>query len=71
MNIHFMSTVYPNIAICCMVQLPSGRYQMGTNLPDVRGGEGPVWEVTVKPLLINIFPITNKDFQVHQVLFQE
>ncbi|XP_020749382.1 inactive C-alpha-formylglycine-generating enzyme 2 isoform X2 [Odocoileus virginianus] len=29
-----------------MVQLPGGRFQMGTNSPDGRDGEGPVREVT-------------------------
>ncbi|KAF5914649.1 hypothetical protein HPG69_005146 [Diceros bicornis minor] len=46
-----------------MVQLPGGRFQMGTNSPDGRDGEGPVREVTVKPFAINIFPVTNKDFR--------
>ncbi|XP_007106792.2 inactive C-alpha-formylglycine-generating enzyme 2 isoform X3 [Physeter macrocephalus] len=46
-----------------MVQLPGGRFQMGTNSPDGRDGEGPVREVTVKPFAIDIFPVTNKDFR--------
>ncbi|XP_029802278.1 inactive C-alpha-formylglycine-generating enzyme 2 [Suricata suricatta] len=46
-----------------MVQLAGGRFQMGTNSPDGRDGEGPVREVTVKPFAIDIFPVTNKDFR--------
>ncbi|XP_034844645.1 inactive C-alpha-formylglycine-generating enzyme 2 isoform X2 [Mirounga leonina] len=46
-----------------MVQLPGGRFQMGTNSPDGRDGEGPAREVTVKPFAIDIFPVTNKDFR--------
>ncbi|XP_045364351.1 inactive C-alpha-formylglycine-generating enzyme 2 isoform X1 [Camelus bactrianus] len=46
-----------------MVQLPGGRFQMGTNSPDGRDGEGPVREVAVKPFAIDVFPVTNKDFR--------
>uniref|UniRef100_A0A8C5NWQ6 Inactive C-alpha-formylglycine-generating enzyme 2 n=1 Tax=Jaculus jaculus TaxID=51337 RepID=A0A8C5NWQ6_JACJA len=46
-----------------MVQLPGGKFLMGTNAPDGRDGEGPVREVTVKPFAIDIFPVTNKDFR--------
>nr|XP_025873308.1 inactive C-alpha-formylglycine-generating enzyme 2 [Vulpes vulpes] len=46
-----------------MVQLPGGRFQMGTNSPDGRNGEGPVREVTIKPFAIDVFPVTNKDFR--------
>ncbi|XP_033620798.1 inactive C-alpha-formylglycine-generating enzyme 2 isoform X2 [Fukomys damarensis] len=46
-----------------MVQLPGGRFLMGTDAPDARDGEGPVREVTVKPFAIDIFPVTNKDFR--------
>uniref|UniRef100_A0A1D5Q203 Sulfatase modifying factor 2 n=1 Tax=Macaca mulatta TaxID=9544 RepID=A0A1D5Q203_MACMU len=46
-----------------MVQLPGGRFLMGTNSPDSRDGEGPVREATVKPFAIDIFPVTNKDFR--------
>ncbi|KAF6357630.1 sulfatase modifying factor 2 [Rhinolophus ferrumequinum] len=46
-----------------MVQLSGGRFQMGTNSPDGRDGEGPVREVTVKPFAIDILPVTNKDFR--------
>lgn len=52
-----------------MVQLPGGRFQMGTNSPDGRDDEGPVREVTVKPFAIDIFPVTNKDFR-YEVFFQ-
>ncbi|XP_013376002.1 PREDICTED: sulfatase-modifying factor 2 isoform X2 [Chinchilla lanigera] len=46
-----------------MVQLPGGRFLMGTDAPDARDGEGPVREVTVKPFAIDVFPVTNKDFR--------
>uniref|UniRef100_A0A8C5XPQ5 Inactive C-alpha-formylglycine-generating enzyme 2 n=1 Tax=Microcebus murinus TaxID=30608 RepID=A0A8C5XPQ5_MICMU len=46
-----------------MVQLPGGKFLMGTNSPDGRDGEGPVREVTVKPFAIDVFPVTNKDFR--------
>ncbi|KAM5257992.1 LOW QUALITY PROTEIN: inactive C-alpha-formylglycine-generating enzyme 2 [Hipposideros larvatus] len=52
-----------NGQVTSMVQLPGGRFQMGTNSPDSRDGEGPIWEVTVKPFAIDIFPVTNKDFR--------
>nr|KAF6491160.1 sulfatase modifying factor 2 [Molossus molossus] len=52
-----------NGQVTSMVQLPGGRFQMGTNSPDGRDGEGPVREVTVKPFAIDIFPVTNKDFR--------
>ncbi|XP_035971207.1 inactive C-alpha-formylglycine-generating enzyme 2 isoform X1 [Halichoerus grypus] len=53
-----------------MVQLPGGRFQMGTNSPDGRDGEGPAREVTVKPFAIDIFPVTNKDFSLFSGGFQ-
>ncbi|EPQ11343.1 Sulfatase-modifying factor 2 [Myotis brandtii] len=53
-----------NGQVTSMVKLPGGRFQMGTNSPDGRDGEGPVREVTVKPFAIDIFPVTNKDFRV-------
>ncbi|KAM9208400.1 inactive C-alpha-formylglycine-generating enzyme 2 isoform 1-T1 [Dugong dugon] len=60
----FVSWVEPgNGQITGMVQLPGGRFQMGTNSPDGRDGEGPVQEVTVKPFAIDIFPVTNRDFR--------
>uniref|UniRef100_A0A2K5LW01 Inactive C-alpha-formylglycine-generating enzyme 2 n=1 Tax=Cercocebus atys TaxID=9531 RepID=A0A2K5LW01_CERAT len=46
-----------------MVQLPGGRFLMGTNSPDSTDGEGPVREATVKPFTLDIFPVTNKDFR--------
>ncbi|XP_023609175.1 LOW QUALITY PROTEIN: sulfatase-modifying factor 2 [Myotis lucifugus] len=52
-----------NGQVTSMVKLPGGRFQMGTNSPDGRDGEGPVREVTVKPFAIDIFPVTNKDFR--------
>ncbi|XP_045141352.1 inactive C-alpha-formylglycine-generating enzyme 2 isoform X1 [Echinops telfairi] len=52
-----------NGQIAGMVQLPGGKFQMGTNSPDARDGEGPARVVTVKPFAIDIFPVTNKDFR--------
>ncbi|ELK06816.1 Sulfatase-modifying factor 2, partial [Pteropus alecto] len=49
-----------NGQVTSMVQLPGGRFQMGTNSLDGRD-EGPVREVTVKLFAINLFPVTNKD----------
>uniref|UniRef100_A0A8C2QKY7 Sulfatase-modifying factor enzyme-like domain-containing protein n=1 Tax=Cricetulus griseus TaxID=10029 RepID=A0A8C2QKY7_CRIGR len=46
-----------------MVQLPGGRFLMGTDAPDGRDGEGPAREVTVKSFTIDVFPVTNKDFR--------
>uniref|UniRef100_A0A8C9PSH0 Sulfatase-modifying factor enzyme-like domain-containing protein n=1 Tax=Spermophilus dauricus TaxID=99837 RepID=A0A8C9PSH0_SPEDA len=46
-----------------MVQLPGGKFMMGTDAPDGRDGEGPIHEVTVKPFAIDIFPVTNQDFR--------
>ncbi|XP_044527883.1 inactive C-alpha-formylglycine-generating enzyme 2 isoform X2 [Gracilinanus agilis] len=46
-----------------MVQLPGGTFQMGTNSPDGKDGEGPIREVTVKPFAIDKYPVTNKDFR--------
>nr|XP_048289693.1 inactive C-alpha-formylglycine-generating enzyme 2 isoform X2 [Myodes glareolus] len=46
-----------------MVQLPGGRFLMGTDAPDGRDGEGPAREVTVKSFAIDVFPVTNKDFR--------
>ncbi|XP_060029122.1 inactive C-alpha-formylglycine-generating enzyme 2 isoform X3 [Erinaceus europaeus] len=48
-----------------MVTLPGGKFQMGTNSPDGRDGEGPARVVTVKAFAIDIFPVTNKDFSSH------
>ncbi|XP_036610407.1 inactive C-alpha-formylglycine-generating enzyme 2 [Trichosurus vulpecula] len=46
-----------------MVQLPGGTFQMGTNSPDGKDGEGPTREVTVKPFAIDKYPVTNRDFR--------
>ncbi|XP_030078493.1 inactive C-alpha-formylglycine-generating enzyme 2 isoform X2 [Microcaecilia unicolor] len=46
-----------------MVHLPGGRFQMGTSSADVKDGEGPVREVTVKAFTFDKFPVTNKDFR--------
>lgn len=46
-----------------MVQLPGGKFQMGTNSPDGRNEEGPVREVIVKAFAIDKYPITNRNFR--------
>ncbi|XP_075446042.1 inactive C-alpha-formylglycine-generating enzyme 2 isoform X4 [Ascaphus truei] len=43
-----------------MVQLPGGKFQMGTNAPD---SEGPARQVTARPFAIDKYPVTNKDFR--------
>ncbi|XP_055469305.1 inactive C-alpha-formylglycine-generating enzyme 2-like [Psammomys obesus] len=45
-----------------MVQLPGGRFLMGTDAPDGKN-EGPAREVTVQSFAIDVFPVTNKDFR--------
>ncbi|KAM4814734.1 inactive C-alpha-formylglycine-generating enzyme 2 isoform X2 [Urocitellus parryii] len=52
-----------NAQATSMVQLPGGKFMMGTDAPDGRDGEGPIHEVTVKPFAIDIFPVTNQDFR--------
>nr|XP_013811261.1 PREDICTED: sulfatase-modifying factor 2-like [Apteryx mantelli mantelli] len=46
-----------------MVQLPGGKFQMGSSSPENKNGEGPVREVTVKSFAIDKYPITNRDFR--------
>ncbi|XP_072502967.1 inactive C-alpha-formylglycine-generating enzyme 2 isoform X2 [Notamacropus eugenii] len=46
-----------------MVHLPGGTFQMGTNSPDGKDGEGPTRQVTVKPFAIDKYPVTNRDFR--------
>ncbi|NXL94113.1 SUMF2 enzyme, partial [Alectura lathami] len=46
-----------------MVQLPGGRFQMGSSSPENRNEEGPVREVTVGPFAIDKYPVTNRDFR--------
>ncbi|KAM4702445.1 inactive C-alpha-formylglycine-generating enzyme 2 [Discoglossus pictus] len=46
-----------------MVQLAGGKFQMGTNVPDIKDGEGPAKQVTVKPFAVDKYPVTNKDFR--------
>ncbi|XP_078535511.1 inactive C-alpha-formylglycine-generating enzyme 2 isoform X2 [Lissotriton helveticus] len=46
-----------------MVQLPGGKFKMGTDSPDSKDGEGPIREVKVKPFSIEKYPVTNKDFR--------
>ncbi|XP_053940890.1 inactive C-alpha-formylglycine-generating enzyme 2 isoform X1 [Cuculus canorus] len=45
-----------------MVQLPGGKFQMGSGSLEKRNEEGPVREVTVEPFAIDKYPITNRDF---------
>ncbi|XP_032630321.1 inactive C-alpha-formylglycine-generating enzyme 2 isoform X2 [Chelonoidis abingdonii] len=45
-----------------MVQLPGGKFQMGTNSPDGKN-EGPLEVVTVKSFAIDKYPVTNRDFR--------
>lgn len=46
-----------------MVQLPGGKFQMGSSSLEERNEEGPVREVTVKPFAIDKHPVTNGDFR--------
>ncbi|XP_009556964.1 inactive C-alpha-formylglycine-generating enzyme 2 isoform X2 [Cuculus canorus] len=46
-----------------MVQLPGGKFQMGSGSLEKRNEEGPVREVTVEPFAIDKYPITNRDFR--------
>lgn len=46
-----------------MVQLPGGKFQMGSSSTQSRDEEGPIREVTVKPFAIDKFPVTNRDFR--------
>ncbi|KAM6239106.1 inactive C-alpha-formylglycine-generating enzyme 2 isoform 1-T1 [Spheniscus humboldti] len=46
-----------------MVQLPGGKFQMGSSSLERRNEEGPVREVMVKPFAIDKYPVTNRDFR--------
>ncbi|KAM6110946.1 inactive C-alpha-formylglycine-generating enzyme 2 [Pterocles gutturalis] len=46
-----------------MVQLPGGKFQMGSSSLEQRNEEAPVREVTVKPFAIDRYPVTNGDFR--------
>ncbi|XP_014808603.1 PREDICTED: sulfatase-modifying factor 2 [Calidris pugnax] len=46
-----------------MVQLPGGKFQMGSGSLEKRNEEGPVREVMVKPFAIDKYPVTNRDFR--------
>ncbi|XP_077167622.1 inactive C-alpha-formylglycine-generating enzyme 2 [Paroedura picta] len=46
-----------------LVQLSGGKFQMGTSLFDSKSEDGPPREVTVKPFLMDIFPVSNRDFR--------
>ncbi|XP_062473045.1 inactive C-alpha-formylglycine-generating enzyme 2 isoform X1 [Pezoporus occidentalis] len=46
-----------------MVQLPGGKFQMGSSSLEKRNEEGPVRKVTVKPFAVDRYPVTNRDFR--------
>jgi len=48
-----------------MILLPGGAFLMGSEHEEARvsDGEGPVREVTVKPFLVERFPVTNAEFK--------
>ncbi|KAF1500364.1 Inactive C-alpha-formylglycine-generating enzyme 2, partial [Megadyptes antipodes antipodes] len=46
-----------------MVQLPGGKFQMGSSSLEKRNEEGPVREVLLKPFAIDKYPVTNRDFR--------
>ncbi|XP_036381088.1 inactive C-alpha-formylglycine-generating enzyme 2 [Megalops cyprinoides] len=46
-----------------MVQIPGGRFRMGTNSADGRDGESPIREVSVGPFAIDKYPVTNSGFR--------
>ncbi|XP_049659512.1 inactive C-alpha-formylglycine-generating enzyme 2 isoform X1 [Accipiter gentilis] len=46
-----------------MVQLPGGKFQMGSSSLEKRNEEGPVREVMVKPFAVDKYPVTNRDFR--------
>ncbi|KAM8991201.1 inactive C-alpha-formylglycine-generating enzyme 2 [Ara ararauna] len=45
------------------VQLPGGKFQMGSSSLQKRNDEEPVREVTVKPFAVDKYPVTNRDFR--------
>ncbi|XP_053310875.1 inactive C-alpha-formylglycine-generating enzyme 2 [Spea bombifrons] len=46
-----------------MVVLDGGKFQMGSDAPDGKDGEGPTRKVTVKPFQIDKYPVTNLHFR--------
>ncbi|NXX45297.1 SUMF2 enzyme, partial [Tricholaema leucomelas] len=46
-----------------MVQLPGGKFQMGSSSLEKRIEEGPFREVTVKPFALDKYPVTNREFR--------
>ncbi|NXJ62512.1 SUMF2 enzyme, partial [Rostratula benghalensis] len=46
-----------------MVELPGGKFWMGSSSLEKRNEEGPAREVVVKPFAIDKYPVTNKDFR--------
>ncbi|XP_054857440.1 inactive C-alpha-formylglycine-generating enzyme 2 [Eublepharis macularius] len=46
-----------------LVQLSGGKFQMGTSLFDSKSEDGPPREVTVKPFLMDKYPVSNRDFR--------
>lgn len=49
-----------------MVRLPGGTFLMGTNSTEAfpQDGEGPVRGVTLRPFLIDRYPVTNRQFRL-------
>lgn len=50
-----------------MVQLPGGRFWMGSGSLEQRDEEQPGREVTVKPFAIDKYPVTNREFRWERV----
>ncbi|XP_064022668.1 inactive C-alpha-formylglycine-generating enzyme 2 [Pogoniulus pusillus] len=46
-----------------MVQLPGGKFQMGSSSLEKRNEEGRFREVTVKPFALDKYPVTNREFR--------
>ncbi|NXO51183.1 SUMF2 enzyme, partial [Aramus guarauna] len=46
-----------------MVQLPGGKFQMGSSSLEKMNEEEPIREVTVKPFAVDKYPVTNRDFR--------
>ncbi|KAL8198751.1 UNVERIFIED_CONTAM: Inactive C-alpha-formylglycine-proteinrating enzyme 2 [Gekko kuhli] len=46
-----------------VVRLSGGKFQMGTSLFDSKSEDGPPREVTVKPFLMDKYPVSNRDFR--------